>query len=66
MPTSTIEPRALEDLDVEMLIQDLEFEANASGPQACVETCVSGFTWKCDGKTFNKTCVTGLTWRCDG
>jgi hypothetical protein len=52
---------------IDMLDDSLfvEFDT-AHGIVACTNTCVSGFTLKCDGSTFARTCVSGRTLRCDG
>lgn len=51
--------------------QDMSFAEvvkDSVNPQACVSTCISGFTVVCDGNTIEcrSTCVTGYTIRCDG
>ncbi|MQY02997.1 cinnamycin family lantibiotic [Actinomadura macrotermitis] len=69
MSAITFEPRDAGTKDMTE-IDRVFFEATSPaaqhGEQACVSTCVSGFTIKCDGNTFNQTCVTGATLRCDG
>lgn len=70
MPAVTLQPRIVDEIDeraIDMLDDSLFLEADAAhGIVACRETCVSGFTLKCDGKTFTRTCVSGQTLRCDG
>jgi hypothetical protein len=70
MPISTLQPRVVNEIDesvIDMLDDSLfvEFDT-AHGIVACTNTCVSGFTLKCDGSTFARTCVSGRTLRCDG
>lgn len=70
MPIATLQPRVVNEIDesaLDLLDDSLFLEANAAhGIVACVKTCVSGATWKCDGETYNRTCVSGRTLRCDG
>ncbi|MGH3887505.1 MAG: cinnamycin family lantibiotic [Pseudonocardiaceae bacterium] len=70
MPVSTLQPRVVNEIDesaIDMLDDSLFLDADAAhGIVACRKTCVSGFTWKCDGETFTRTCVSGETWKCDG
>ena len=56
--------------------QDMSFVELVSEPDIsanCTSTCISGFTFLCDGGTFRapgggcrSTCVSGYTIRCDG
>lgn len=70
MSVATLQPRSVSEIDeaaIDMLDDSLFLEADAAhGIVACRETCVSGMTWKCDGKTFTRTCTSGETWKCDG
>lgn len=70
MPVATLQPRVVNEIDesaIDMLDDSLFPDAGAAhGIVACTSTCVTGFTWKCDGETFNRTCVSGRTLRCDG
>jgi hypothetical protein len=58
-PRTSHDDAALDALEAQFFETDMSVGA-------CVSTCVSGLTLKCDGKTFNKTCVSGWTLRCDG
>ncbi len=54
-------------LPVAVAEQDMTFaELVSADIEACVRTCVSGLTLKCDGSTFKRTCRSGYTLRCDG
>jgi hypothetical protein len=72
MPTTVLErlqPRDAGVGEFEELVTGLfedEAQGSAHGASACVSTCVSGLTWRCDGRTFRNTCISGWTIRCDG
>jgi len=63
-------PTAVAPMDLTFV--ELVKEADsASDLAACRSTCVSGFTFRCDGSTFpdggcRATCVSGFTILCDG
>ncbi|MBD2484027.1 cinnamycin family lantibiotic [Planktothrix sp. FACHB-1365] len=57
-------------LPASVLPQDMSFAeiVKNANQAACVETCISGFTIVCDGRSYEcrSTCITGWTMRCDG
>ncbi|MBW8486014.1 cinnamycin family lantibiotic [Actinomadura parmotrematis] len=69
MSSLLLEPRDAGTVDMteaDGVLFDASTAPGRHGEQACVSTCVSGFTIRCDGGTFSQTCVTGATLRCDG
>lgn len=64
---------ALYELPIPVLPQDMSFVElvkDAADINACISTCISGFTIICDGNTMDpncrNTCISGYTIRCDG